>query len=246
MAQSDTSLGGEQRSFPATTLGFSGILKDERARDPARVVEAVCERYWKAVYSYLRIAWGKSNEEAKDLTQSFFLWLLEKEALGGYQPGRGGFRAFLKVLLRRFAGHAERDLHRQKRGGSVRVFSLEGEEPRLSPEAGPGRGADPEQEFDRTWLFEQVERATLRVRERCRAAGHENRFRLYEAHALGGESERPSYASLASRFGVTVGEVEKSLYLVREELRREIRRALEEEAGSEDEVDDEWRRLLGG
>jgi RNA polymerase sigma-70 factor (ECF subfamily) len=246
MGQSDTSLGGEEKSFPATTLGFSGILKSERARDPARVVEVACERYWKAVYSYLRIAWGKSNEEAKDLTQSFFLWLLEKEALGRYQAGRGGFRAFLKVLLRRFVGHAERDLRRQKRGGSVRVFSLEGEEPRLSLEAGAGAGADPESVFDRVWLGEQVERATGRVRERCRETGHENRYRLYEAYALGGESERPSYATLAGRFGVTVGEVEKSLFLVREELRREIRRALEEDAGSEEEVDDEWRRLLGG
>jgi hypothetical protein len=40
---------------------------------------------------------------------------------------------------------------------------------------------------------------------------------------------------------LTVGEVEKALYFVREEIRAEIRRRLARDG----EVEDDWKRLLG-
>jgi RNA polymerase sigma-70 factor (ECF subfamily) len=239
----DTTLGGGDKVFPETTLGFAGSLRNPAAADYGRALETLCARYWKPVYSYLRIAWAKSNEDAKDLTQAFFAWLLEEDALRRYEPERGGFRPYLKVLLRRFVGHAERDLHRLKRGGGARVFSLDGDAPVL-PELA-GNGADPEKVFERVWLEGLVQQAIGRVRERCVRAGKETRFRLYEAYALGSGPEAPSYAELASTFGVTVSDVEKSLYLVREDIREELRAAIAQGSGNDREVDDEWKRLLG-
>ncbi|HYE99665.1 MAG TPA: hypothetical protein VEJ18_12180 [Planctomycetota bacterium] len=95
--------------------------------------------------------------------------------------------------------------------------------------------ADPEAAFERVWLQEAVEHAIGRVREVFRARGQERRFQAYEAFALG--AERPSYAQIADRLGLAVPEVEKALYLVREEIRRELRTEVTDE--------DEWRRLLG-
>jgi RNA polymerase sigma factor (sigma-70 family) len=238
MNSGDTTLGGGEKAFPETTLGFAGGL-----RNPA-TAETLCVRYWKPVYSYIRIAWAKSNEDAKDMTQAFFAWLLEEQALQRYDRERGGFRPYLKVLLRRFVGHAERDLQRIKRGGGARVFSLDGDAPRL-PEL-EGEGADPEKVFERVWLEELVQQSLGRVRERCVRSGKETRFRLYEAYALAAGPTPPTYAELAARFGVTVGEVEKALYLVREELREEMRSAMAQGAGSDRDVDDDWKRILGG
>ena len=240
MSSGDTTLGGGEKAFPETTLGFAGGLR----QDYARSIETLCARYWKPVYSYIRIAWAKSNEDAKDLTQAFFAWLLEEQALQGYDPGRGGFRPYLKVLLRRFVGHAERDLHRLKRGGGAKIFSLEGDAPHL-PEI-HGEGADPEKVFERVWLEDLVQQSLGRVRDRCLRSGKETRYRLYEAFALGSAATPPTYADLAARFGVTVGEVEKSLYQVREEIRQEMRSAMAQAAGSDRDLDDEWKRLLGG
>lgn len=242
MNSGDTTLGGGDKAFPETTLGFSGGLRNPASADYTRSLETLCSRYWKPVYSYIRIAWAKSNEDAKDVTQSFFAWLLEEEALGKYDPARGGFRAYLKVLLRRFVGHAERDLRRLKRGGGARVFSLDGEAPVL-PELQTGN-VDPETVFERVWLEELVHQSIGRVRERLVRAGREDRFRAYEAFALGSEP-RPSYAELAARHGLTVGEVEKALFLVREEIRAEMRAAIARSAGSDREIEDEWKRLLG-
>src|SRR5688572_22453356 len=107
MKSTDTSLGGADARFPETA--------SQVGTDP----EALARAYWKPVYAYVRLAWAKSNEDAKDLTQAFFLWLLEERALDGYDPARGGFRPFLKVLLRRFVGHQDRALGALRRGGSV-------------------------------------------------------------------------------------------------------------------------------
>jgi hypothetical protein len=149
------------------------------------------------------------------------------------------------VLLRRFVGHAERDLHRLKRGGGARVFSLDGDAPLLPELSGNAADADPEKVFERVWLEGLVQQAIGRVRERCARTGKEARFRIYEAYALGSGPQPPSYAELASTFGVTVGEVEKALYLVREDIREELRAAIAQGAGNDREVDDEWKRLLG-
>jgi len=245
MSTGDTTLGGGERAFPETTLGFAGGLRNPAAAEYGRSLETLCARYWKPVYSYIRVAWAKSNEDAKDLTQAFFAWLLEDDALRRYEPGRGGFRAYLKVLLRRFVGHDERDRHRLKRGGGARVLSLEGDAPDLPELRGDAAGADPEKVFERVWLEELVQQSIGRVRDRAVRTGKEPRFRIYEAFALGSGQEPPSYADLAARFGITVGEVEKSLYTVREEIRGELRAALSQSAGSDRELEDEWKRLLG-
>jgi len=219
MQTGDTTLGGGGKAFPETTLGFAGNA------DP----ETLCRRYWKPVYSWIRIARSRTNDDAKDLTQEFFLWMVEGGFLAQYRRERGGFRGWLKTLLRRFVSHEERDGRRLKRGGAARVFALDGEAPQVGTEA------DPEKAFERAWFEELVGQAVARVRGREPA-----RFRVYEAYALTGEP--PSYASLAAGLGITLGEVEKSLYLVREEIRREIRAAL---AGADGELEDEWKRLLG-
>jgi hypothetical protein len=55
-----------------------------------------CSLYWYPIYSFARYK-GFSEEDAEDLTQSFFLHLLEKTALKRAQPHRGRFRSFLEL-----------------------------------------------------------------------------------------------------------------------------------------------------
>src|SRR5262245_62236490 len=105
MKSADTSLGGGAKGFPDTSLNF-----------PAPGFEALCSRYWKPIYHYYRVGWGKSNEDAKDLTQAFLVWVLQGKSLEGYLPARGSFRAYLKTLLKRFAQHEQESRESQKRG----------------------------------------------------------------------------------------------------------------------------------
>src|SRR5258708_32972394 len=120
---SDTSLGGPLKGFPETRMTLVTGLHSADSKERAAAFEAICASYWKPIYSYARIAWAKGNEEAKDLTQAFLLWLLEGEALDRFESERGSFRRYLKVLLRSFVGHQAAALGRLKRGGGAVIPS---------------------------------------------------------------------------------------------------------------------------
>lgn len=240
MNTADTALGGPGRAFPETTWSLVSRLQatgEERYRE---ALEELCRRYWKPAFAYVRSAWAKSTEEAKDLTQAFFVWLIEEPALRTYEPERGGFRPFLKTLLRRFVGHQEESLRRLKRGGDRALLALDGLEALVADPA----AADPEQAFERAWVTELVELSIGRVRARRREQGDPTAFRLYDEYELAAEGSQPTYRDLAERHGLRESDVRASLFSVREEIRTEIRRELARVTADERELEDEWRRLF--
>ena len=93
MGGSDTSIGGAAGAFPNTTWGLVSRFGADATRHRRDSFETLCRRYWKPVYRTLRITRAKSNDDAKDITQAFFLWLTEGETLRRYDPGLGERRA---------------------------------------------------------------------------------------------------------------------------------------------------------
>jgi len=245
MRDSDTNIGGKNRTLPETD---SDLVPGLRAPDPdvRRVAfEDLCQRYWKPVYLYLRTGWAKTNEDAKDLTQAFFLWLLESGAVGGYDAGRGTFRRYLKVMLRSFVSHQEKALSALKRGGGVRILSLEGSMPQVEEVIADPALVDPEKAFESMWLIEVIKAATERVRERYHREGKGAAFDIYKEYVLDRGGERPTYAALADRLGLKLREVESRLRALRLELRREIRAELFQTTAGDRELEEEWNELFG-
>lgn len=214
----ETSMGGPGGPFPETTAGAS--------------FDALCARYWKPVYGYLRAAFGEANEEAKDLTQAFFAQLLEDGSLERYDPERGRLRAYLKVLLRSFVGHAREAGAALKRGGGRAVVSLDDPDVPWSEVVADPKAADPEAVFDRLWRVELAERVLARWRGRC----PELRARIYDAYVLAPEPDRPTYAALAARLGIGEDDVRNHLSAARAELRQAAREEL---------PDGDWDELFG-
>lgn len=233
MAHADTSLGGGDRRFPETTWGMVARLRDASPEGYRSGLETFCRRYWKPAYRYIRAAWSKSNEEAKDLAQAFFLWLLDAETLRQYAPEKGGFRPFLKLLLRRFVGHQEVALARLKRGGGTRILPIE----ESDVAAEPGE-TDPERIFDRAWIREVVNQAIDRVRAQSEALV----FRVYEEYDL--SPSPPTYSELALQLGIPEKDVRKHLFDVRERVRTEIRAELTRLTADPKELEEEWNGLF--
>jgi RNA polymerase sigma factor (sigma-70 family) len=245
MRSADTNLGGANRGFPETTAGLIEPLKKPDSPGYQASLATLCRRYWKPVYGYIRIAWAKSNEDAKDLTQAFLLWLLEGEALERFDPQRGSFRGYLKVLLRRFVGHQEAALHRLKRGGGLTVVPLEEAGHALeSVLADPGTG-DPEQMFDQVWVMELLNHAVNRVRERSLAGSRAIPYQIYESYDLLPAIQRPTYKDLAARWGLSEKEIKNHLFAMREEVRQEVRAELALGTGDERYLNGDWDALLG-
>ena len=237
-------MAGGPKAFPATTGGFVARfagLETEGYRD---CLAELAGRYWRPVYTFVRIAWNKSNEDAKDLTQAFFLWLAEQEPLRSYAPERGSFRTFLKVLLRRFLGHEDEALRALKRGGGAGFLRLEGDAAPLESVLADPRAADPEKLFDRAWTVSVMKVAVDRVRDRLARQGREAVFRVFEAVDLA-SGEKPSYADVAGRLGLKESQVRDHLFTARQEVRGEIRSELAQMTRDDAGLEEEWRDLFG-
>ena len=61
----------------------------------------LCGDYWALIYTYLRRK-GYSAPDSEDLTQSFFVRILEKNFLQEANPERGKFRSFILAALNHF------------------------------------------------------------------------------------------------------------------------------------------------
>lgn len=235
MKDRNTDLGGPRKDFPLTTANFLRQLRDPGAQARKAVLEMLAERYWKAVYHFLRMTYGKGNEDAKDLAQAFFTWLLERELLLKYDPARSSFRTFLKGILRNFAGNEHQALQRLKRGGAVRVVPLDAAELDLEG------ATDPEKAFDTVFLKDVVARAVERVRARYQSGRRIIPFLAFQEVHLSKAQKTPTYAEVAKRLGVKEGDVRNWLHEVREAVREEVKAEFE---GDGDELPDEVAGLF--
>jgi RNA polymerase sigma-70 factor (ECF subfamily) len=241
----ETSTGGAQKGFPQTVWDLVSRAQSPTAQVRRGGLEEFFRRYWKPVYHHIRVAWDKPNEEAKDLTQAFFLWIFEDDALKRYAPERASFRAYLKSLLRHFVQDPDKALYRLKRGGGVRIVSLDGEIRPLKGVLEDAQGADPERVFDHAWRVALMEHAVERVRERFRSGEKAPAFRVFEAYDLALPGERPTYAALAKRLGLSESDVHHALSAVRAEVRSEIRAELARMTATPEQLEEEWNAFLG-
>ena len=248
----DTNIGGASGRFPATH--WSAVLA-ARSDDPAersRALGAIAGAYWKPIYKYVRIRWGKSNEDAKDLTQDFFAKLFEKEYLDDFDPTKARLRTFLRVCADRFVANEAKAAKRLKRGGGAAHLSLDFDaaenelqraEPSMQLAASPESVDDfLEKEFIRSLFGIAVDK----LRSECESRGKQIHFRLFELYDLEGDDARKaSYAELAKEFQIAPTDVTNYLAFARREFRRIALDCLREMTASEDEFRREARALLG-
>ncbi len=218
MSDQGTELGGGKKDFPPTTANFRAQLRDPATLARMAVMETLATRYWKPVYHFLRMTYSKSNEDAKDLSQAFFVWLLERDLLLRFDPSRSTFRTFLKGVLRNFAGNEHQALQRLKRGGGAAHVSID------LAEAALDRGdveTDPEKMFDRLWTKEILHRAVDRVKARYQSQQRIVPFLVFQQYDL--SDSPPSYADVAKRLGIKESDVRNHLHEVREKVREEVK-----------------------
>lgn len=234
-------MGAGAREFPRTTWGVVAQVGDTGDVRQAGL-ETLCHRYWKPVYCYVRSAWRASNADAKDLTQGFFVWLVQANVLQRYDPAQGRFRHYLKGLLRNYVRSQQSAANRIKRGGGVRHVGLGDEELALADQIPDTKHETPEEAFDRHFVEGLMERALLRAKTYCEAAGLGLRVRVYEAYELA--KGQPTYEDVAQALGIKKGDVRNHLSHMRERIRIELRAELRDTVQSESDLEQEWRELF--
>lgn len=230
-------------SFPNTTWGMVSLVQKPASSAERRAgMETLCRRYWEPICSYARAAWARSDDDARDLTQDFFAWLLEADVLVRFEPERGSFRHYLKGLLRNFSRNAAQAARALKRGGGKAAVPLD---EAIAPGLVDQRLADAEAAFDRAWIAEVTKRSIERAREKLASGKRAAQWRVFEEYDLRDEGERPTYAALAERHSMKESDVRNALYAIREKVRDEVRAELRDTVSDPRDLDDEWRRVVG-
>jgi RNA polymerase sigma factor (sigma-70 family) len=234
-------------NFPTTRWT---VLAGARAADPEerrRSFETLVAAYWRPVYKHVRLRWGKEPEDAKDLTQGFFLRVMEKDFFAPYDPARSRFRTFVRTCLDGYLANERAAARAQKRGGGAPLLSLEYE----MAEGELARGGPPspdsiERVFETEWARSVFAIAVAALERECAAAGRAEHFALFRRYDLcDGEGERPTYEALAAEFGVPATTVTNRLALARREFRRIVLETLRELTATDEEFRQEARWLLG-
>src|SRR6516165_6378480 len=86
----------------------------------------LCQLYWYPLYSFARLR-GRSPHDAQDLTQGFFMHLLEHRALTHVDRLKGKFRSFLLASFQNYLANELQRMRSQKRGGNNEFISLDWE-----------------------------------------------------------------------------------------------------------------------
>ncbi|WP_394828197.1 RNA polymerase sigma factor [Pendulispora albinea] len=236
-------------NFPTTQqsalFGLRSADSVERNRSLGRLARA----YWKPIYKYVRLHWHKEPAEAEEITQAFFLRTIDKDTFATYEPERARFRTFVRVCVDRFVLDIARRGAAKKREGEMRAlqFDFQAAEGELSSEENLAGAAalDPEKLFETEWVRHVFEMAIEALRASCIQKGKEIHFRAFELFHLDDAARPPSYAAASAELGMSVTDLTNRLSYARREFRALVLDILRELTGSEQELRNEARAVLG-
>jgi RNA polymerase sigma factor (sigma-70 family) len=235
---------GQPRQFATTrwSLILSAANSDSGEQKTRDALEELCRIYWRPVFVFV-CRRGHSMEDAQDLTQDFFVKILEPNWLEHADANRGRFRTLLLTSLQHFLVNAAERRHTRKRGGGVEFVSWDdwmAEAPsQLSISARALDSLPAERLFDLRWATTVVEQALRRLREECEG---KDRLRLFYSLSryLIEERDEVSYAKLSATLGVTESAVKNLMHAMRQRyrclLRDEVAHTVESPADIQDEI----------
>lgn len=210
--------------------------------DAAAALDRLCRRYWYPVYAYVRRK-GRPAAEAEDLTQAFFVRLLERGFPGGVRREGGKFRSYLLRALDHFLVNEWRRDCAVKRGGGMPAFSLDGLEAAERYQLEPADDETPESLYDRRWAGTVLETVRTALREEYARQGKAELFAALEPCLVAGEELLP-YAELMARLGLKASALKMAVHRLRKRFGELLREEIAQTVSAAEEVDEEIRHLI--
>src|SRR5262245_28585690 len=234
---------GAQRQW-FTTTHWSVVLAAGHDSSPGaqEALEKLCRTYWYPLYAYVRQR-GHTPQDAQDLTQEFFLRLLDKHYLADVDPSKGKFRSFLMVAVNHFLANEWDRANAAKRGGRVAFIAFEEApaEQRYALEL--VTDASPEKVFERRWAMVVLNRVLAHLREEFAQAGRTEQFESLKIF-LTGEKPSVSYAEVAVRLHTTEAALKMAVKRMRQRCAQLLREEIAHTVDSPEQVEEEIRCLF--
>lgn len=243
----DTSVLRGAHAFTQTSWTLIRDCQDAGAAEHEARVATLFGEYWRPVYVHIRRHWRQPNEEAKDLTQAFFMTFLEKDFVSAADAGRGRFRTFLLAALNNFLRNQARAAGARKRRPPRGWLSLDALQLERGPlELSAGDAGDPEAQFRSDWKQAVVAAAIEALRRRASTARQTALVDLFVAYDIErSDDETLTYQDLAASADLTVYQVTSGLHWARREFKAAFLREIQDQVGSEEDCRAEVRDLFG-
>jgi RNA polymerase sigma factor (sigma-70 family) len=226
------------------TTNWTLIVRAE-ATDPdvrRSAMAELCEAYWYPLYAFARRR-GSSHDDAADLTQAFFIHLIDKHALRGLDPVLVRFRSYLLVSFRNFESDVRDRKTALKRGGDhIRVTF----DPALLERRYSGiayADEDPERLYERQWAVTLLERARERLRLANVAAGKTREFEALGPHLVSSPGAQAAHDA-SQALSISEGAARVALHRLRRRFGAELRAEVAGTVNGDAEVEAELRFLL--
>ena len=227
--------------FASTHWSVVLAAKNGEAPRASEALEQLCRTYWPPLYAFIRRE-GHNEAEAKDLTQEFFLRMIERDFLQHLRHQRGRFRSFILTFLKNFLLEQRGKAAAQKRGGGKIFLPLDSIEAPGSYFAEPVDTLSPDQVFERRWAQTVFQVALNRLRDEYVETGRGPFFdRLKDFQPR--EPGAPSYAEIGAGFDMTEAAVKSAVQRMRQRHREILREEIAHTVTSPAEIDEEVRHL---
>lgn len=214
--------------FPNTnwaTLAAATMSGGEAER---AALDRFCSRYWEPVSIAIRSR-GAPSERVDDLTQDFFLKLMQSGFVRKAAENRGKFRSFLLKALKDFLADDYRKTMANKRGGGL-------ERVELTPESASIE--DDDLPFDSAWaeaIFSEAVATTQAEIEKKRGPEKWAALRFF----VTGSGEVTTYEALAAELDSNIGAAKTEVSRVRAKFREHLRTAVAQTVSAPHEIDEE-------
>jgi RNA polymerase sigma factor, sigma-70 family len=222
-----------------------GANPARRKQQGSVALTQLCQTYWRPIFAFI-CRRGYPVSVAQDLTQDFFVMVLEGNLLKLADPSRGRFRSLLLKSLKNFLLDAAEKRQAEKRGGKINFISWDdwmAEAPsQLSIPVRTLESLSPESIFDLRWAATVVERALRRLREECESRGRRRLFDLINGYLIADRADI-SYSNIAQKLGVAEPEVKRLLHRMRQRYRDLLRDEVAQTVERSGDVDEEIRYL---
>lgn len=218
------------------SLVFSALKGAEPQRRLS--LEQLCKRYWNPVrrYFYQEV---RSTADAEDLTQDFFLKLIQGDFMACPDPSKGRFRSYLWVCCRHFARNQQRFQAAAKRGGDNIHLSVYD----CLENTALWDSSNPEDAFNRTWAEEVRRQAHEMLQARYLQSGKLDAY-IALRPCLEDDLDAPSHRQIAERLGLTESHVDVLLHRLRHRLGECLRECVRPTLLDAGDLDEEVRLVV--
>lgn len=200
-------------------------------------LEELCHQYWYPIYAFLRRR-GHSQHDAQDITQAFFVKLIQNASFDAADSNRGRLRTYLLAALGRHLADEQRHRSALKRGGGQIILAFEDLQAEERYTLEPTDAHDPEWLFARTWARSLLDDVRQKLRMTFEEAGRNNVFEELLPFLLS-DHPPPSYRSVAEKLDSSETAVRLLVFRTRKRFRELLREEVSRTVLHPDSIEEE-------